>query len=535
MNIPSRVNPFGYDNSTPPGYFRVEFLESTGTQYVDTGVNINGTSGLFGIFEPVGTTPNGWAISAGVYKSYSFSPLIRYQDNVGFQYKDIARYPLKDGTWATSGTQVGNLGYKLKEKCQVTLNWLNDHQWSLECNTASIVYSALPTMSGLNNTLYLFARHYGNGVAERESVRIYKIQLSQGGQETNTFTPTIDSTGRSCMFDLVTLKPVYNEATTGSDFIVGMTTKQALNLANLPATGGSLTISLPLEAAFDDNVQSALNTAADKGWTITVRYRESELTTKNIDADFLESAGGSFIDTEIVPTNETGLSLTALPMSDLDTIPFGSRNSNSTASCFYAVRPRRLLANSSLVIANGYGWGTWSLIGPTNIPDGAALIKKEETYLNWFNNRAASSEFGRNWLMSLSFNPEFSMYLFAANISNSAQLYYIGRIWNAAVSVGTQLKANFIPALDSAGAPCMYDTVSGQNFYNANTTGSDFIVGFDTTEKAAISLSKLPVTTDGTLTVSLPAAAQDTDTLVPAAIDIATNRGWTIFPQYRTN
>ena len=34
MNIPSRVNPFGYDNTTPPGYVRAEFLESTGSQYI---------------------------------------------------------------------------------------------------------------------------------------------------------------------------------------------------------------------------------------------------------------------------------------------------------------------------------------------------------------------------------------------------------------------------------------------------------------------------------------------------------------------
>ena len=79
----------------------------------------------------------------------------------------------------------------------------------------------------------------------------------------------------------------------------------------------------------------------------------------------------------------------------------------------------------------------------------------------------------------------------------------------------------------------MYDTVSCQNFYNKGT--GQFIAGFDTTEKAAMSLSKLPVTTNGTLTVSLPAAAQDSDSLVPESIDIATNRGWTIITQYRND
>lgn len=206
-----------YESSLPSEYKRLEYLESTGEQYIDTEVNINGTSGVLGLFEPVGATPNNWAISAGAYKSYAFSPLIRYRDNVGFQYKNSAHYPLKDGTWVTSGAQAGNLGYKLREKCQVALNWLNDHQWSLKFNTGRVVYSALPNMSGLNNTLYLFARHYENGAAERERVRIYKIQLSQGEQGTNTFIPALDPTGAPCMFDLVAREPFYNSGT--GDFI----------------------------------------------------------------------------------------------------------------------------------------------------------------------------------------------------------------------------------------------------------------------------------------------------------------------------
>jgi hypothetical protein len=98
-------------------------------------------------------------------------------------------------------------------------------------------------------------------------------------------------------------------------------------------------------------------------------------------------------------------------------------------------------------------------------------------------------------------------------------------------------KCSLLPAIDSSGTPCMHDTVSGQNFYNADTSegAAPFIVGFDTTKKAAVSLSKLPIKSGGTLTVSLPAEAENTDTLVPAAIDLATSRGWTIVTQYRTN
>ena len=202
----------------PAGYQMLDYLESTGEQYIDTGVKIDGTSGVFCIFEPVGNTPNGWAVSAGTCKyNVTFAPLTRYRDNVGFQYKYMGGYPRKDGTWVTSGSQAGNLGYKVKEKCHVALNWLNDHQWVLEFNTERIVYSGLPNMSGSIDKLYLFARMYEGGVANHEAVRIYKMQISQGGQQTNTFIPAIDPTGAPCMYDIVTRKPFYNKGT--GDFI----------------------------------------------------------------------------------------------------------------------------------------------------------------------------------------------------------------------------------------------------------------------------------------------------------------------------
>ena len=86
-------------------------------------------------------------------------------------------------------------------------------------------------------------------------------------------------------------------------------------------------------------------------------------------------------------------------------------------------------------------------------------------------------------------------------------------------------------ALDVSGVPCMHDSVSGEKFYNAGTGA--FIAGFESTEKAALGLAKLPVVEAGELTVSLPAAAQEEATRVPAAIEVARQRGWTIFTQYR--
>ena len=95
---------------------------------------------------------------------------------------------------------------------------------------------------------------------------------------------------------------------------------------------------------------------------------------------------------------------------------------------------------------------------------------------------------------------------------------------------------NAIGVLDSTGIPCMYDRVTKQLIYNSGTGA--FIAGFDTIEQAR-KLATLPdvtAETDATkksLTVSLPWEAQLVSTGVPAALQVATDRGWTITVQYR--
>jgi hypothetical protein len=93
------------------------------------------------------------------------------------------------------------------------------------------------------------------------------------------------------MFDLVSRQPFYNQGT-GSDFIVGLTMKQALNLANLPTptTSNTLTVSLPKEASLvqhNQEVETALSTAAEKGWNIAVQYRD-EFEDSSIENKYAE-------------------------------------------------------------------------------------------------------------------------------------------------------------------------------------------------------------------------------------------------------
>lgn len=507
MNIPSRVNPFGYDNSTPPGYMRAEFLESTGKQRIDTGIVPPHLSGvkLVATYLPQPENADnyifGCQTNSGITKyHYNFKngsvafgwdrlimPLVTIEDNekaiLSANYKN-------DGKYIVNNVQYGELP-----------------EWTFTASFRAFIFQS----SFKSNTTFDPAR----------PVRIWSCEMTVDKDIIRNYVPALDSAGSPCMFDLVSKQPFRNEGS--GQFTVGLTPAQALNLANLPATGGSMTISIPLEAAFDAGVESALNAAADKGWTITVQYRESELTTKNIPADFLESDG---IATMSLPFESKNKSFVCehtlgMPKTTSGLYTYGG----SSVSVGYGPRYNADAQGLAFSDREAIRAGSFLRGGKYKIGWQVRPAETSDFYFGLLYEGEVLSEF-QQW-----FNQYWQN---VYNVFSSTQ--YGSKIGGATYELSINIEGSsvkYVPAIDSTGDPCLYDSASGENFYK-DGEGS-FIVGFDTTEKAAISISKLPVTSGGTLTVSLPAEAEDTATWVPAAIEIATNRGWTIVAQYRTN
>lgn len=81
--------------------------------------------------------------------------------------------------------------------------------------------------------------------------------------------PAIAPDGQTCMYNKVTKEAYSNIG--AEPFVVGMTLSQALKLADLPSSGGTLTASLPTGYDSDSGVMSALETARANGWTLTIQ------------------------------------------------------------------------------------------------------------------------------------------------------------------------------------------------------------------------------------------------------------------------
>lgn len=507
MSIPCKMRPVGLE-SLPIGYTRLEFLESTGTQYIKM-ENVYYADVLELDFETVRSNSNDVYVF-GALAGKPRQTIENQEQSITFCFGNENK-----SEYSLNLSNAANKRYKIK---------IIRPGYKVYVNGVNRSYTRLFDVGLASKAIPLQAPYLYNGTTGTPA-KIFSLKLESEG-DMYSLVPALTADGKPCMFDTVHKKD-YTNSGTGS-FVVGMTAKQALNLANLPETdGGGFTISLPLEAAFDAKVKSALEAAADKGWNIPVQYRASELSAKYIEADFLESDGNQYLRLpELTVTNDDSIkvrwSLESFSGTSADGV-FAIYNYDSGQR----LRTYVTIGRSASERGYGYAWGSQK--GSLQ-----RISQKEIIDLEMSNT-------------GVTVNDVLTSYENTTPFSYSDMLifnqYVQGRFWPARMKLynfEVPSKCYLLPALDLAGAPCMYDTVSGQYFRDEDKTITDegeeipFIVGFNTTEKAAVSLSKLPVTSGGTLTVSLPAAA-DGDELFGIATDIATSRGWRIDTRFRTN
>lgn len=502
MGVPNKLSPLtGGGSILPVGYLTAEFLESTGTQVIQTGI--------------IPTTKTG------------FKCKVQETTASGMQCWYCGCQTSADGYWLTSrgqnsgklSIQVGANGYGLiaiednatdMNAVEAACNFYNSGTAGRLDNQSKI------TMRGdwaRDFTLFQAAYGTGTGYDPTRPMRIFYFSLTEGDKLVRDFIPVLDSIGVPCMFDKVTKQSFRNAGT--DQFIVGLTAYQARNLSKLPVTeNGTLTVSLPWEAQWDAGVQNALSIATTNGWTIVVQYRDPEVATTNIPASFLESTGDQYIRTSIIPTASTGIE------AEYEISKSATGRKNVIGSQTSGGRTMFIL------MGTGYGWNNSRVgVGVTNY-----------ARLNWKGNKLYENGTTVKELPALDFTPNLPFFMFCLNFSGSKDELTPQKIKWVKIDNGEKLISHFVPSLTADGVPCMHDKVATQSLSNSGS--GQFIVGFDTA-KQALKLATLPdvtAETDATkksLTVSLPWEAQLVITGVPAALQVAADRGWTITVQYR--
>lgn len=489
----------------PPGYQRVEFLATSGSNYIELPDRFNfgheedmPNSGILLKTSNYATKATNYAFDVPVSTSAGSMPKSDFYIGRRSANESLFRVGL-NGVYGLSEPYIDGKIY------EASINFLNSGVIEVGEKSQNIIHN--PTAYG--------APFY---ILRSVSVcRLYEAHISSGEELTHSLIPALDPAGEPCTFDTVTKQPFYN-AGAGS-FRVGIATLQQVRELQLPDNMGNavrtLYVSLPQEARTDFTAQKHLDYLTSLNWSLNVQYRDGDIPADYTKVDFLESSGAQYIElpNSFVTTEDFSFSLEA---QQTKATPgywqhfFGERTGNydtgaalsDTVTCVAAWKSIRnmtvaeferfsVFCDVSKIVVNGVVT-EW---------DNSANVGQEVPYLRVFD------KFGSR--------------------------RFIGRIFNVNVRNAGAALYDLIPVLNENGVPGMYDKVSKQ-FYENSGTG-DFIAGIKTLNDVRMLNDALPIVPDGStysITLSLPVEASTDAPAQKALKDLAARR-WSITVQYR--
>lgn len=191
---------------------------------------------------------------------------------------------------------------------------------------------------------------------------------------------------------------------------------------------------------------------------ISKAYLGSKLVFENakpIFIDYIESSGRQWIDTGIATTNnDFGFMLDAMPLTNADVYPIGSRGADN-GKRFFGVR-----SNSSTTFS--YGW-QWYVTGTAS----QSYVNVRTTMsLNWLNSKKVTIGNDSKDIAAANIDNGRNITLFGV----SGALLWTGRMYRAQISEGDKIIADLRPCLHpKTFEACMYDIISKKYLYNQGT------------------------------------------------------------------
>lgn len=190
-----------------PSYTELKYIESTGTQWIDTGYAFKDDFGWEIDFE--GITANK-TIFGG--RTSSTRTAILYQVPKGTSLVvTMTACPIASFNGQTTPFHLGNISVgRHTVKMSVASNkasiWVDGVQ-QFDNRSFSGSY-----ISG--TTQAIFADNFGGGkIEEYTESKLYRLKMWQGGELIRDFIPVLDASGKPCLYDRVTEQFFYNHGT----------------------------------------------------------------------------------------------------------------------------------------------------------------------------------------------------------------------------------------------------------------------------------------------------------------------------------
>lgn len=181
----------------PSGYTELAYIQSSGTQYIDTGFKHNQNTRVVMHVKPVSITANAWAFEGRTAVDKNKKGVFFYFSSGSLWNADYYDGSGRKSFSGISSTADLNIDY---DKNTCTINGL------------SVNFTAKTFQSTFNLTL--LACNTGGTVAGHLSAKLYSCQIYDNGTLVRDFKPCINASGDVGLFDMVN-QQFYGNAGTG--------------------------------------------------------------------------------------------------------------------------------------------------------------------------------------------------------------------------------------------------------------------------------------------------------------------------------
>lgn len=169
----------------PNGYTRLEYIESSGTQYIDTGVIAK--TGIESKMEFSFTKVPSDAGMLGARKSGNRFYIVHYYGSFTIGY----------GEYYTTGVKA-TAGTKYAIESALLLN-----EQSMYINGEEVIFKGDSSSLDLGLNLYLFGANYNGSAKYLSSARCYSCKIYDNSVLVRDFVPCVDPSGVYGMYDVV--------------------------------------------------------------------------------------------------------------------------------------------------------------------------------------------------------------------------------------------------------------------------------------------------------------------------------------------
>lgn len=195
----------------PAGYTEVEYIEATGTQYIDTGITGHDGLSVEFNFEVLGMLSTDNSTIVGCTNGSNqrmYLTLNKTSAPFLWELGASSYYVQKDSAY------LGKLNYKHN----VNISWTKSASVLTIDGTTPITLNTL-TFDNNNTNMYIFARNKGTAVDKYTYARLYDMKMWDGDTLARDFVPAKYKDGTVGLYDLVT-GVFFGNAGTGA-FVAG--------------------------------------------------------------------------------------------------------------------------------------------------------------------------------------------------------------------------------------------------------------------------------------------------------------------------